>query len=58
MKNDHVDPLFQGIMNAISGQMDFVSKRVTLKLSDEAHEKHKAEKRRVKAINPKRHINR
>mgnify|MGYP003109816513 CR=1 FL=1 len=52
------DQLFKGIMTAISGQMDFVAKRTTIKLSDEVYQKHKAQKRRVKSINPKRHINR
>ena len=32
-----------------------VGKRVEIPVSDEAYEKHKAEQRRVKAINPTRH---
>lgn len=51
MKDDHVHPLFAGLMKAISGMAE-------IPISDEAYEKHKAQKRRVKAINPKRHINR
>ena len=58
MSHDHVDPLFQNLMTAISGQMNIVAKRTDIKLSDEVYQKHKAQKRRVKSINPKRHINR
>lgn len=32
MSHDHVDPLFQNLMNAVSGQMDFVAKRTNIKL--------------------------
>lgn len=32
MSQDHVDPLFQNLMNAISGQMDLVAQRTNIKL--------------------------
>ena len=34
MSHDHVDPLFQNLMNAVSGQMDFVAKRTNIKLKN------------------------
>lgn len=32
MSQDHVDPLFQNLMSAISGQMDLVAQRTNIKL--------------------------
>lgn len=34
MSHDHVDPLFQNLMNAVSGQMEFVAKRTNIKLKN------------------------
>ena len=53
-RNTHTmkDTLTLWLEHMMSSQ---VGKRVEIPVSDEAYEKHKAEQRRVKAINPTRH---
>lgn len=51
MKDDHIHPLFRELLRNISGQVE-------IKLDRDEYEKQQAQRRRVVAINPKRHINR
>ena len=48
MKDDHIHPLFARLLKPISGQVE-------IKIDREAYEKQQAQRRRVKAINPKKH---
>ena len=48
MKDDHIHPLFARRLKPISGQVE-------IKIDREAYEKQQAQRRKVKAINPKKH---
>ena len=48
MKDDHIHPLFRELLRNISGQVE-------IKLDRDQYEKQQAQRRRVVAINPKKH---
>ena len=51
MSHDHVDPLFQNLMTAISGQMDIVAKRTDIKLKKKMADTNHLTKQQAEALN-------
>lgn len=51
MSHDHVDPLFQNILNAVSGQMDFVAKRIDIKLKKKMPDTQRLTVQQAEALN-------
>ena len=51
MSHDHVDPLFQNLMTAISGQMNIVAKRTDIKLKKKMADTNRLTKQQAEALN-------
>jgi|LUMP01.1.fsa_nt_gb hypothetical protein len=51
MSHDHVDPLFKNILNAVSGQMEFVAKRIDIKLKEKMPDTQRLTVQQAQALN-------
>jgi hypothetical protein len=51
MSHDHVDPTFQNFLNAVSGQMEFVAKRIDMKLKNKMPDTQRLTVQQAEALN-------
>ena len=51
MSHDHVDPTFQNFLNAVSGQMEFVAKRIDIKLKNKMPDTQRLTVQQAEALN-------